>query len=53
MLNTKNVKLNSETLIYSEHGIFVIIINNLSGFLPWYQGTKVGAGSPNALIAYL
>ncbi len=47
------LNLNSETLILAEHGIFVIITNNFSGFSDFYQGTKVGVGSPNALVAYL
>jgi hypothetical protein len=36
--------LNSDTLILSEYGIFVILRNYLNGFWDFYHGTNVGAG---------
>ncbi len=38
--------VNSESLIYFLQGIFVILENNLNGFLDFYHVTKVGACSP-------
>ncbi len=44
-IKPKMLDLGSETMIQSEHGIFVIFINNLNGFWGFYHCTNVGAGS--------
>jgi hypothetical protein len=38
--------LNSQTLILSQNGIFVIFGNNLDRFWDFYYGTNMGAGPP-------
>jgi hypothetical protein len=40
--------LESETLILSNHGIFIIFRNNLDDFFYFYHGTNVGPSSSKA-----
>ncbi len=45
-IKLKMLDLGSETMIQSEHEIFVIFRNNLNGFWGFYHCTNVSAGSP-------
>jgi hypothetical protein len=49
-LSPKNARLNSKTLIYSKHVIFVIFVNNLNGFWDFYHDINLGVGLPKALF---
>jgi hypothetical protein len=42
--------LESETLILSNHGIFIIFTNNLDEIFYFYHDTNVGAASSKACI---
>jgi len=46
----KMLDLDSETLIYSKHGIFIIFISNFKEFGVFCHGTSVGAASPKVLL---
>jgi hypothetical protein len=50
ILSPKTAKLNSKTLIWSKHGIFAVIVNNLNGFWDFHPDINLGVGSPKALF---
>ncbi len=45
-IKPKRLDLNSKTLIYSKHGIFVTFKNNRNGYWDFYHGLNMGAGLP-------